>query len=372
MTNADHNRVRFSNSRSFTTGTGNSGTSATGLVRRVQSWHRIHDDFDDDSDDDSFFNSSPSAPRSFCEENLECSSSSDLNNNHQLATTKTQPSVTHLVRAVKLGCRYLVRIFIVGLALLQLTTSLSTWKTKMGLGNTLDVEERPLVSASGDWPTAGAGGVRGALPASASKSSATNEKKQDRVLGVASSVISSSSSSSVAPSLQHRLVGIVLDASAIEDNILNFLVDIACRHNVMSHVLSSKGVSEASSAVRILMEEKYSSKSSESAEQCAEIVFATEPPQLIAGIDNRIDRISRLRDYQRDMLMTDGDISPIDGGSSNSNGVVIVADLDLHKLPAVEKVMQEVDYAIHSGDGADVVCAAGIMHRPFGYYDTFA
>ena len=239
----------------------------------------------------------------------------------------------------------------------------------MGLGNTLDVEERPLVSASGDWPTAGAGGVRGALPASTSKSVATNEKKQDRVLGVASSFLSSSA---VAASLQHRLVGIVLDASAIEDNILNFLVDIACRHNVMSHVLSSKGVSKASSAVRILMEEKYSSKSSESAEQCAEIVFATEPPQLIAGVDNRIDRISRLRDYQRDMLMTDGDVSPIDGGSSNSNGVVIVADLDLHKLPTVEKVMQEVDYAIHSGDGADVVCAAGIMHRPFGYYDTFA
>ena len=167
-------------------------------------------------------------------------------------------------------------------------------------------------------------------------------------------------------------MGIVLDASAIESNILNFLVDIACRHNVMSHVLSSKGASEASSAVRILMEEKYNSNSSESAEQCAEIVFATEPPQLIAGIDNRIDRISRLRDYQRDMLMTDGDISPIDGGSSNSNGVVIVADLDLHKLPTVEKVMQEVHYAIHSDDGADVVCAAGIMHRPFGYYDTFA
>ena len=142
----------------------------------------------------------------------------------------------------------------------------------------------------------------------------------------------------------------------------------------MSHVLSSEGASEASSAVRGLVEEKYGSKSSGGAEQCAEVIFATEPPKLIAGIDNRIDRIARLRDYQRDMLMTDGEVSPTNGGGSNNKGVVIVADLDLHMLPTVEEVMQEVHYmyAIHSDDRADVVCAAGIMHRPFGYYDTFA
>lgn len=170
MTNADNTRTRYSNSRSFTTGTGIGGTSATGLVRRARSWHGIHDDFDDDSDDDSFFNSSPSisASRSFCEDDLEYSSSSNLNS-LQLATTKTQPSATPLVRAVKLGCRYLVRISIVALALLQLTASLSTWKAKMGLGNSLDVEKRPLVSASGDWSTAGAGSVRGALPPSPSQ-----------------------------------------------------------------------------------------------------------------------------------------------------------------------------------------------------------
>ena len=244
----------------------------------------------------------------------------------------------------------------------------------MGLGNTLDVEERtPSAQVSGDLTAAGAGSVRGA--SHASKFFAANGEKEDRALGVASSF---SPGPSPRTSLQHRLVGIVLDASAIESNILNFLVDIACHHNVMSHVLSSKGASEASNAVRALMEEKQRSKSPGRAEQCAEIVFATEPPQLIAGIDNRIDRIARLRDWQRDMLMTDGDVYPTNGGGSGggskkNNGVVIVADLDLHRLPTVEEVMQEVHHVIQSDGGeADVVCAAGIMHRPFGYYDTFA
>lgn len=51
--------------------------------------------------------------------------------------------------------------------------------------------------------------------------------------------------------------------------------------------------------------------------------------------------------------------------------IIVVADLDLHSLPPVKKLMHEV-IRMRQLHEYDVVCSNGLMHRPHGYYDLYA
>eukprot|EP00978_Attheya_sp_CCMP212_P011295 scaffold27794_cov52-Attheya_sp.AAC.3 len=69
---------------------------------------------------------------------------------------------------------------------------------------------------------------------------------------------------------------------------------------------------------------------------------------------NRVDRISYLRDLQREHML---DLL----GNSHKDDAIIVVDFDLYALPEMRQKRH-----------VDVLCAAGVMYRPFGYYDLFA
>ena len=152
------------------------------------------------------------------------------------------------------------------------------------------------------------------------------------------------------------LVGIVLNASAIVQENMMLLSELACKHNVESHVLAGHGVEGASNSIRHLMRKH---------EKCAKVSFMPEPSRILEGTENRVDRIARLRDYQRDRLRKE---KP---HLSNDSGVVMVVDLDLAKLPSAIQLMAEAQH-VRDDDNGDVVCAAGVMHNPLGYYDIFA
>ena len=101
--------------------------------------------------------------------------------------------------------------------------------------------------------------------------------------------------------------------------------------------------------------------------------FRPEPSEFINNTTtttvkkNRIDQIATVRDYQRELLRTKyGNIYSLRGC------VVILVDLDLYSLPSIDTLLQELHSMQTNESEFDVVCAAGIMYRPFGYYDIFA
>ena len=189
---------------------------------------------------------------------------------------------------------------------------------------------------------------------------------------------SPSSPTTMGPSL---LVGIVRNATSIVPENMALLAELACKHNIESHILAAHGAADALEAMRLLMTEDHPARSG----GCADVAFVQEPTDILEGANQRVDRIALLRDYQRNILSRrrggipsaddygDDDQSPPtkSGGTQMTEGVVIVTDLDLDSLPPAIDIMEEANAMIRDGR-EDIVCAAGVMHHPFGYYDIFA
>jgi len=155
------------------------------------------------------------------------------------------------------------------------------------------------------------------------------------------------------------LAGIIRDASTeIQPQVLMTLVELNCRHDIAVHIVATRGVKECLQSYEKLVDSlKYSSQT------CASFHVEKEPPHLNAANDNRIDRIALVRDYQRQELRE------IYGATVTRQDVVIIADLDLYSLPNVDILMKQLQQDINTHDA---ICAAGVMYRPFGYYDIFA
>lgn len=175
------------------------------------------------------------------------------------------------------------------------------------------------------------------------------------------------------------LVGIVRNATSIAPENMALLAELACKHNTESHILAAHGADDALEAMRLLMTEDHPARSGQ---QCADVAFVQEPSDIVEGANERVDRIALLRDYQRNLLArrrgtipsADGDADqspPAESGTDMAEGVVIVTDLDLTSLPPADDIMEEANAMVHDGR-EDIVCAAGVMHHPFGYYDIFA
>lgn len=177
------------------------------------------------------------------------------------------------------------------------------------------------------------------------------------------------------------LVGIVRNATSIVPENMALLAELACKHNTESHILAAHGAADALEAMRLLM---TTEDQPARAGRCAEVAFVQEPSDILEGVNQRVDRIALLRDYQRSILARRrgtipsaddyGDVDhspPAMSRIETAEGVVIVTDLDLDSLPPADDIMEEAHAMIHDGR-EDIVCAAGIMHHPFGYYDIFA
>lgn len=183
-----------------------------------------------------------------------------------------------------------------------------------------------------------------------------------------------------------QLLGLGYDASKIRPKVLSQLLELNCRQNVELHVLSRFGNEETTKSFQEAQQRCYGGDSSQqqqqqqqphtftSSPQCASFHFDPDPPSARA-IQNRVDRIAYLRDYQRDRAYflhqesnSESDINP---NAFLQNQAVILVDLDMHYIPTNNEILGEVQ-RIQQDDTWDVICAAGLMHHPFGYYDIFA
>eukprot|EP00591_Stephanopyxis_turris_P010378 CAMPEP_0195521706 /NCGR_PEP_ID=MMETSP0794_2-20130614/19203_1 /TAXON_ID=515487 /ORGANISM="Stephanopyxis turris, Strain CCMP 815" /LENGTH=439 /DNA_ID=CAMNT_0040651315 /DNA_START=499 /DNA_END=1818 /DNA_ORIENTATION=+ len=96
---------------------------------------------------------------------------------------------------------------------------------------------------------------------------------------------------------------------------------------------------------------------------CAQFEVVLEPDHA-TSITNRVERIAYLRDYQRELLRVKYE-------DIQENDAIIIADLDLFALPNVNQLVRETNHMIKNKQH-DALCSAGVMYRPFGYYDIFA
>ena len=216
-----------------------------------------------------------------------------------------------------------------------------------------------------------------ALRGSSSFAGADSTSKR-RGRGAKSSSPSPPPPPTMGPSL---LVGIVRNATSIVPENMALLAELACKHNTESHILAAHGAADALEAMRLLMTTEVQPARSG---RCADVAFVQEPSDILEGVNQRVDRIALLRDYQRSILARRrGTIPSADDyggddqspfakpGTETAEGVVIVTDLDLDSLPPADDIMEEANAMVHDGR-EDIVCAAGVMHHPFGYYDIFA
>jgi hypothetical protein len=155
------------------------------------------------------------------------------------------------------------------------------------------------------------------------------------------------------------LIGAVRDASEIVDTPFRYIVQLCCEHGVHVHIVVGGGIEECRTRFEQHIKEEYSGSEG----KCGRFELLSEPHDL-HSMENRVDRIAYLRDFQREhlrMVLENGD----------EDDIIVVADIDLYALPPVSKLMHEVNRMrlLHE---YDVICSNGLMHRPYGYYDIYA
>ena len=102
---------------------------------------------------------------------------------------------------------------------------------------------------------------------------------------------------------------------------------------------------------------------------CAEFVVEQDGPELDRAYPNGIDRLSIIRDKQRERLQSFYEdrfetTSPVEH--------VIVLDLDLHRTPMASDVVRAVQYLDGDGSSADAICANGLTMDGKLPYDSYA
>jgi hypothetical protein len=156
------------------------------------------------------------------------------------------------------------------------------------------------------------------------------------------------------------LAGIIHHGAEISTSSLNFLVRISCVNKIRAHILGADDMSMLSSMYDRQKEIMFPGM------QCAPFKVA-EQPDYVTSADNRIDRIQAARDFQRMDLAEHFDFADLD------KATIILADMDVSELPPLDQVVGNADKMnSRTGIEVDVLCSAGKMLHPYGYYDTFA
>ena len=223
------------------------------------------------------------------------------------------------------------------------------------------------------WLCLGASSILILSSADSSTSRSTSSSSLDtkQIECPAESLSSSSSSASIEPDDSLRdgsrkvyIAGLAADASELKPELLTQLLELNCRYFVSSHVLT-RGDESRQRAFEIYNEAKTRCFGKDAV--CADFDIDLDPPGT-KFFRNRIDRIGYLRDSQREHLRSKfqqypgGDIIP---------GAIILADMDIYKLPTNEMIMSQTMLVLER-ENHHVICSAGLMHHPFGYYDIFA
>mmetsp|Transcript_12362 Transcript_12362/g.23164 ORF Transcript_12362/g.23164 Transcript_12362/m.23164 type:complete len:458 (+) Transcript_12362:70-1443(+) len=212
------------------------------------------------------------------------------------------------------------------------------------------------------------------------------------------------------------IAGLVLDNHAMEITVKDTLIELNCRHRVGIHVLlksehqiipfykewqqkqllflnhtAYEDVKIGNSCGPVLIQDQISLMKDTDI-QSEWLSYSTSP--------NRIDKISALRDLQRSILykiLVEQHVSSHYSSSYsklNQEGiVVIIVDMDLHKIPDTAQIMKQVYLLQDIQYPFDAICTAGITMNIGGnlrtdkkgstlsrriyeripsYYDTFA
>ena len=170
------------------------------------------------------------------------------------------------------------------------------------------------------------------------------------------------------------LAGIILDPANIADDVFDSIIQLNCDNKINVHVVTAATESSLYAANARYQKLTYNNSS------CGQFIVTAQPPH-ISSLSLRVDKIAAARDYQRDELQNLFYNNNNDNNNAhNTTGLVILTDFDLASFPNVDQVIRQVKIMMYrqnnkssiSKQHYNIVCATGIMHRPYGYYDTFA
>lgn len=166
-------------------------------------------------------------------------------------------------------------------------------------------------------------------------------------------------------------IGIVRDAKEIQESTWDALGHVACSFDVHIHITVGKN---GGHAVDQLITRRIAAFEMNSSHNCAPAYIESEQELGIASLPtNRVERIAMIRDAQRERVRQLLEKNrPVD--ASFNEDIIIVADLDLFRLPGTTNVLAQAD-SLASNDHLDVVCAAGVTmasRNELWYYDTYA
>lgn len=162
------------------------------------------------------------------------------------------------------------------------------------------------------------------------------------------------------------IAGMVLDADEIQNRIWEFLIELNCDHNIGIHILVKYNADKGQTMVEELKTEHLQSVEKVTSTTCASPFIMLEEEQqeepLISTADgkkpkmNRIDRIAKMRDFQRGALQ---DIFV--EGSNVDRGVLILADFDLLHFPPIPGIIKQVRDFRRLSYPHDAICALGTV-----------
>lgn len=171
------------------------------------------------------------------------------------------------------------------------------------------------------------------------------------------------------------LAGIMINATNIHNNTWDLLAALNCKHDFGIQLIVKDN---REWGLRTMHDFMVQHKSYTIGGCNAPFILSQEDKSIWTdGIpNNRVDRISILRDYQRDILR-----SKFTG--NEQNGIVILADLDLKELPSIDEIVEQVESLRDITYPLDAICSNGRQLRkmkdketgkrttqPF-YYDIF-
>ena len=161
------------------------------------------------------------------------------------------------------------------------------------------------------------------------------------------------------------ITGLAEDASKLKYELLTQLLELNCKYHIGVHILT-RGKRARQHAYELFDEAKTRCFGKDAI--CADFDIDLDPIGT-RYFTNRIDRIAFLRDSQREILRTKFNKKHLNRKTSPE--AIIVADFDVHKLPTNALIANQTALVL-DGKDHDVICSAGLMHHPFGYYDIFA
>ena len=177
------------------------------------------------------------------------------------------------------------------------------------------------------------------------------------------------------------LAGIILDTMKIQPHIWDSVILLNCKYNIGIHIITKDNVAKGEKK----RDELYKKYHPFEHANCAPFMIMdqnnssfTHGDKIESEEKNRIDRISKLRDYQRKFLQEKALKYNLD------DGVIILTDLDLYELPSIELIYNQTQEMKSTSYQYDAVCAIGTTVNfgettgnqrrkvvPF-YYDTYA